>query len=636
MQKWVDWLLDRFDELTEQQSNKKPSEWGEEKRELPPDTPVPGMMSYDLFPYAKEIADRGAAIDPVQFIACQKGAQTGITVSVEEVNIGYSIEHEPCPMMYITGTDQLAKDAVDVRIDPMIDYSGLRHLIVAQTKKTHGKDTGDTKSKKQFAGGFLRIASIQSPSTGRSLSVRKIFFDETDAAEGELGKEGAHIETFLKRTNGFINNRKIFFVSTPRDKENSIINTQYLMGDQRKYNVPCPKCGKMQFLKWSQFRYKHEGPVIDHESVHYECENPDCLHKIKNHDKVNFLGKGKWIPTAKPKKRRFVSYHIPAFYSPVGFLDWETICEEYVSAREALKHGDHKPFKTWVLTVLGEPWEERGEAPRHELIMLKRDDYNYERGIIPDDVLIITMGCDVQGNRIEAQIIGYGRDYKQFSINHLIFKCKKNEETGELESIDDLNSSPWKRLEAAIESEYTTLSGRIYQIQRVFIDSRYKTATVRTFCAGMNGVFPTIGEGGRKSWQYCFRTKHLKDFDVIQYNIDTHSLKDRLYSYLKKGRKEDGSYPIGSCFFPKEYNQKYFRQLVSEEKKMHRLPSGNMKTEWVKRAGFERNEILDTFCLNMAAMDSCAADVCESAGFDGIAWPQLWDYLELEKKRENS
>lgn len=608
-----------------------PTEWAEKNRVLPDDTPRPGRMSYKDFPYLVEIANRGAPADPTQIIINMKGAQTGATVGVEETNMGYSIAVDPSPMMYVTGTNQLATDSVKSRIDPMISNSGLSDFISSQSIKKANKNTGDTATMKEFPGGFLKIGSLQSPSTGRSLSAKKLFIDETDAAKTELGKEGSTILTFMKRTNAFENSKKVFMVSTPGEMEGSIIHPEYLKGDQRKYFVPCPKCGHMQYLQWGQFRYKLVDKILDYDSVGYECENMECRQLWKNHEKINFLKLGEWRATAKAKKRFTVSYHLPAFYSPVGFLSWESIVEQWVEAQVAMKNGDIMPLKAFVLTVMGEPWEERGEAPKHELIMLKRDNHNYTRGTVPEEVLFLTLGADVQGNRVEAELVGWGKRMQSFSINHFVLMCKKDEATGQIESITDLNGNPWKMLENIITGAYSTPSNRQLNVLQAFIDARWKPATVKEFCTKITNTYPCMGEGGNKTWGRPFRAKEIKEAPGIRFDIDTHGLKEHIYTLLRRGVNDDGTFPNGSCFFPTDYPEKYFRQLVAEEKKNKRTKAGKIVTEWAKRPGFERNEALDIRVYAMAALYKIAAYVCEECfNFDGISWEFFWDYMEKE------
>ena len=46
------------------------------------------------------------------------------------------------------------------------------------------------------------------------------------------------------------------------------------------------------------------------------------------------LIKGKWEPTAKPRKQNYRSYWISSLYSPVGMLSWTELYQKYLEEGE--------------------------------------------------------------------------------------------------------------------------------------------------------------------------------------------------------------------------------------------------------------------------------------------------------------
>ncbi len=228
------------------------SEWAEQKRVLPKGlTSMPGPFRWNVTPYLREIVDCFSETSPVQKVAVMKGARIGATVGVGENWIGYVIDVACGPMMFISGDKETAESAVEVRLDRMIQSAGLQGKIFAQAEKTHGKKTGDTKSKKEFAGGFLLALGPNVGAKLRSFGIRYLFFDEVDAYPLELQNEGDPIMLAERRTDEFERLRKILYISTPLIEQTSRIKPLFQAGDQRYYHIPCKHCGHMQRLVWS-------------------------------------------------------------------------------------------------------------------------------------------------------------------------------------------------------------------------------------------------------------------------------------------------------------------------------------------------------------------------------------------------
>jgi phage terminase large subunit GpA-like protein len=110
---------------------------------------------------------------------------------------------------------------------------------------------------KMFAGGFLRLAGANSPSSLASMSIRAYFGDEIDKYPASAGKEGDPVKLAIQRTETFWN-WLVFLVSTPSIKENSRIEDEFEESDQRRFFVPCPHCGHKQHLVWSSFQYANK------------------------------------------------------------------------------------------------------------------------------------------------------------------------------------------------------------------------------------------------------------------------------------------------------------------------------------------------------------------------------------------
>ena len=232
------------------------SDWAEQNRYLDKKiSSTVGGFSFDNAPYAKEICDCFSKNSPIREIACMKAAQVGFTTSVIENAIGYTVDNDPAPCMFVLPSDALCKEYKETKLDDLIDNSGLRDKIFVETENKKSRKSGDTATMLHFSNGFLKLASANKASALRSNSIRKLFLDELDAYPDKLKKEGDPVAIAKKRTNSFSKNKKIFYNSTPLLAHSSKIYPLYKDGDCRKFLVPCPICGEMQELVF----YEKEG-----------------------------------------------------------------------------------------------------------------------------------------------------------------------------------------------------------------------------------------------------------------------------------------------------------------------------------------------------------------------------------------
>lgn len=70
--------------------------------------------------------------------------------------------------------------------------------------------------------------------------------------------------------------------------------------------------------------------------------------------------------------------------------------------------------------------------------MARRERYNCD---IPDEVLVLTAGVDVQDDRLEVEIVGWGPDEISWGISYKIFYG------------DPGQSAVWEQLDAYLQKE---------------------------------------------------------------------------------------------------------------------------------------------------------------------------------------
>lgn len=281
-------------------------------------------------PYMREIMDALSPGSPVQRVVFMKAAQVGATEAGNNW-IGFIIHQAPGPMLAVQPTVELAKRNSRHRIDPLIEESpALRDRV----KPARSRDAGNTMLSKEFNGGILIMTGANSAVGLRSTPARYIFLDEVDAYPASADDEGDPVTLAEARSLTFSHRRKVFLASTPTIRGLSRIEREYEASDQRRYHIPCPECGVMQWLKFERLRWDKGKP----ETVCYHCEACDVT--IGEHSKTAMLQEGEWRASAIATDPATAGFHLSALYSPAGWLSWQAIARAFEAAQgsdESLK-----------------------------------------------------------------------------------------------------------------------------------------------------------------------------------------------------------------------------------------------------------------------------------------------------------
>ena len=382
------------------------SEWADRHRMLSGRASAePGRYRTARTPYMREIMDRLSPGDPTQRVVFMKAAQVGATEAGNNW-IGFAIHQAPGPMLAVQPTVELAKRNSRQRIDPLIDESPeLRERV----KPARSRDAGNTMLSKEFAGGILIMTGANSAVGLRSTPARYIFLDEVDAYPASADEEGDPVTLAEARSLTFAHRRKVLLVSTPTIRGLSRIEREYEASDQRRFFVPCPHCGAMQWLKFDRLRWQKGKP----ETAEYICEG--CETAIAEHHKTAMLEGGEWRATAVAADPTTVGYHLSALYSPIGWLSWERIVRAWDAAQ-----GSDEAIKAFRNTILGETWVETGEAPDWQRLYDRRE--RWTSGTVPAGGLFLTAGADVQKDRIEVDVWAWGRGLESWLVDHVVIE----------------------------------------------------------------------------------------------------------------------------------------------------------------------------------------------------------------------
>lgn len=549
-----------------------------------------GKYSSSLAKFQIDMMD--AFCDPhVEQVIGMTGIQLGKTTILENV-ISYKVDQDPSPILLVRPTQGDAEDFSKERIAPMIRDTPVLRNKFADAK---ARDSGNTLTHKKFYNGFLAIVGANSPLDLASRPAPFVLMDEVDKFPESAGAEGDPVDLATKRTSNFWN-RKIGLFSSPTDKGSSRIEKAYNQSDRRQYNVPCPDCNHEQVLDFKRIKYEIETkegrPTIVDGSAQYACKNCGVL--IPHYKKSSMIEAGRWIAT-KPF-RKIAGFWISSLYSP--WVSWDEICQEYLDCKD-----DPIRYKTWINTRLAETWEERGDAPDWENIYARRE--FYKRGTIPKGGVVLVAAGDVQHDRIEVEIVAYGRRLESWSVDYHVLYGSPTE------------PDVWKQLDELLEDEYPYEIGGSAKIKRFAIDTGDGQMTAYIYLwarrKGPRRVMAIKGNPTSRGSMQILSTPKRMDINfqgqqiksgVYLWLVGGNILKSELYANLRKKKlPAEKEFPGGYCHFP-DYPEEYFKMLTAEEYRQRRHPrTGRTIFEWVNPPG-RRNEALDCRVYARAVAES--------------------------------
>ena len=551
------------------------SEWADNCRMLSSKgSAEPGPWRNARTPYLPEIMDCLSPSHPATRVVFMKGAQVGATETGTNW-VGYIIQHAPGPMLAVQPTVELGKRFSRQRIETLLEETPVLRGLVASARE---RDSGNTMLSKDFAGGQLVITGANSAVGLRSMSARYLFLDEIDAYPGDVEGEGDPISLASARARTFGRRRKEFLVSTPTIAGQSRIEREYLASDQRRFFVPCPHCGAMQWLRFELLRWDKGNPA----SVAYHCE--ECGAGIPERHKTAMLAGGEWRGTAEAQDASVVGFHISALYSPVGWLSWEQIARDWEAAQ-----GDDRAIKTFKNTVLGETWQESGDAPDWQRLYDRREEW--QPGTIPAGGLFLTAGADVQRDRIEVSVWAWGFDRQSWLIVHRVLEGNPFE------------AAVWAKLTELLNESWRLDSGRPMGLSMTAIDSGDGMTTAEVYAyvrAAGSRVIAVKGQDalrqplGKPSDAEVKRGgKRIGGLKV--WPVGSSYLKGELYGWLRLDQPTEESgevHPPAYVHLPvHSAGEEFCRQLTAESLVTRAGRNGFRKLEWVKTR--ERNEALD-------------------------------------------
>jgi phage terminase large subunit GpA-like protein len=557
------------------------SQWADQYRYLSSESAA-AHGKWLTLPFQKEPLD--SISDPrIHRTVIRAATQMLKTVTIEN-GIGYFAHQDPGPILVLQPRDADAKAFSKERIAPMIrDTPALRGIF----SESKSRISNNTIEEKLFPGGMLAITSAGSPGNLARRAIRFLFCDEVDKYPPTAGTEGNPISLARKRLATFRHRKKEILTCSPT-VEGSEIDRAYEASDKREYFVPCPYCGHEQSMMgkfYKQVRWDSSLPTREEQaqSACYHCE--DCDAAWNDADRWKAVDDGEW--QASRPFNGVAGFWISELYSP-----WKQLREIVLDF--LTKKDNAQELQTFVNTSLAENWVEQGEAPEWEIILGRREDY--QPGTIPRGGLFLTAGVDVQRDRLECEVVAWGRGRESWSVDYQILDGKTSE------------PAVWTKLEALRSQTFKTDAGAEIPIARMFVDSGDSTQEVYNWVRtqpsnqvqAIKGSDKGILPVGQPSPVEVTVGGHKIKAGVKIKIINVSFFKSELYANLKSRRPTEEEqaqgyiFPPGYCHFPtgKNYGDEHFKQLCAEQLVSHKnRRSGRTKQEWQQTRA--RNEALD-------------------------------------------
>lgn len=542
---------------------------------------VHGRYQTSRFPFLREPMECMSPQHPCKKIVIMKGAQLGFSDAVKNL-ILYAIAEDPGPIMVVLPDLTLAKRWAQTRLRPMIlNNPTLKEIFKGQTTKAV-----DGLISMDFPGGNIQVVGSNSPATLSQFSGRYIVVDELDRCNKNVGGEGDTVSIIENRAMSF-DNRKVIYLGTPVD-EDGFTNREFLLSDQRYHYVPCPECDHFQIMEWETvIQWIDDDP----KTASFVCGV--CGAVSTDDKKTEMLMRGEW--RAHNPKSDIPGFAISSLYCPIGFYSWEEAVADWLKSKDS-----ELMQRAFINTKLGKPRQVADAAPPWKDLFLRREDYQI--GVVPDEVCILTAGCDVQKDRLEIEVIGWKHGLENWSIDYQVLYG------------DTSRPEVWDDLAAYIQKPFSIKSGGTMALAKVAVDTGYSTQDVYRFLRKFN-PYQVIGVKGQHTCLTPIGTPSYVDIDyggekvkegAIVWGVGSSIIKSEIYGWLGLSINDDGkTYPPGYCHFP-QYTNEYFEQLTAEKRTSITNSHGNDVGVWKKTRA--RNEALDVRVYARAALASLGAD----------------------------
>lgn len=558
--------------------------WAEQHMVVPKSGAKPGAYQLAHTPMARRVLQVLSPVHPCKRVVV-RGASQMLKTQVAICAIGGWVHLAPSNILALEPTDKLAK-RLSARISQAIkDVAVLRERVAAP----RSRDSRNTIDAKDFDGGALYITTAGAAANLTEIPARYVIFDEVDRMHTSVDGEGDPISLGEARATTFSRNAKFYAVSSPTLEGDSKIDALYTQGTQETYEVPCPHCGHLHELVLENFRYTRDQDTGYMVRAWFVC--PDCGGEIDEHHKPQLLadeamgGRARWRARSAGDGET-VSFHVSAFYAPIGSISWLSLAREHARAVEREKRGDVEAKKVFWNTRLALSFKLVGESTTAQQLKERAEPFPLRR--VPRGGLVLTAGVDTQDNRLEAVVWAYGRGEEMWTIDYRVIHG------------DPGQPVVWQQLDAYLSTRFPHEGGQTLGIDAVAVDIQgHFTHRVYQYAMHRENrrVHAVRGDpkpgkpvvAGRASSQTVNVDGRIIPNGVRLWHVGTDTAKDLFFGRLKVDPRQGGP---GCVHLSNQLPDEFFEGLASEQRVPKRTARG-IEFRWDKVRAGVRNEPLD-------------------------------------------
>jgi phage terminase large subunit GpA-like protein len=566
--------------------------WAEANIVFDDGSPFPGPWSRTLFPYFDEVLRALSPSDPCRYVTLVSSAQLGKTEVAKVFALG-SVIMSRGTVLVVHPTIENAARWSRMKLQP-----SMRSIsVVADQFPQRPRDTSDAILFKERKDGLanLLITGANSPASLSQITVN--YQVQDDLSKFELNAAGDP-EAQADNRSRAIEFAKIFKLSTPLVLPGCKITRDFEAGSQEMPFVPCPHCSHPQVLEWDNMLANLD--LANPSDAHFTCIA--CGAVIEESHRPQMLAGFEWRAQNPAARREHRSFWIWSAYSYLQ--SWSRIAQEWLKAR-----GDPASEQTFITDTVGKAYRAQGESPPWETLRDRAAESTYIVGTVPPGSILHFLGIDCQFDRVEWQLVGFGRDYRRYVCDFGIIQ----------RHISDADAQ--RNLDLLLLKRWRSVDGFEFGINLAAIDGNAWTEDVWSWARShpANRLIMVRGRGddgaprlARVRKERNERTGMLLSYSKRFYHLGVSVLKMALYRDLQK----DDSAARGYVTFPFGLGDDYFQELTAERRepvKRH----GFTVYRWIKDDR-QDNEALDTVIIATGAAIKFGVYGISDLGWDRV------------------
>jgi phage terminase large subunit GpA-like protein len=280
---------------------------------------------------------------------------------------------------------------------------------------------------------------------------------------------------------------------------------------------------------------------------------------------------GRWRVTA-PHVKGHAGFRINALVSPLVNAAWGKLAVEFLAAKD-----DPALLQSFVNLVLGEGWRDGSDELDDSELAGRAEAFSLDT--IPAEVLVITVGVDVQRDRLEVTFVGWTEKGEAYILGHMVVWGLPDENT------------TWAELDDVLKMRFDHPLGGKIGVDAAAVDSGdgETMEKVYAFCFPRYSrkVVAIKGVSGNRPWIERSKSKVKSGWLWI---VGVDGLKSHLNARLARGR---------SIRFSDTLPAAWFEQLASE-RVIVRYTRGQPERRFERIPG-RRAEALDCVVYAFAA-----------------------------------